>query len=272
LVTHATVDRTLSAFNPKASVTVRVTDDHSAYAAFGQGFSTNFGPAWQWDPALYIRREKPTTLRNYEVGLKGGLAAGRVSYGVSAFRIDQTDRLIFVNNPDAFFGSGIAQTIATTGQRYGSRGLEVTSKLRPATGTVVDVNYGWTDATWDELIIDTFSGPIDLSGTTPTGVPAHVFSAALDQALGQRLSLRFGVEAYSDYYFTQDNRLRGGAYRLVNGGLSWRPRAGALEQLHLAVTNLLDRDYFFLFGNRNQPTSAVPGVPLQLRLSADWRF
>jgi iron complex outermembrane receptor protein len=116
------VDRTLDKFNPKASLTVNLGASQVAYAAFGQGFSTNFGPAWQWDPARYIRREKPTTLRNYEAGVKGNIAGSAVSYALSAYRIDQRDRLIFVSNPNFFFGSGLADTIATTGQRYESTG------------------------------------------------------------------------------------------------------------------------------------------------------
>jgi outer membrane receptor protein involved in Fe transport len=93
---------TLDKFNPKASLTVDLGASQTACAAFGQGFNTNFGPAWQWDPSRYIRREKPTTLRNYEAGVKGSVGGTRLSYALSAFRIDQRDRLIFVSNPDAF--------------------------------------------------------------------------------------------------------------------------------------------------------------------------
>jgi outer membrane receptor for ferric coprogen and ferric-rhodotorulic acid len=217
LVTGAPVERTLDKFNPKASLTVDLGASQTACAAFGQGFNTNFGPAWQWDPSRYIRREKPTTLRNYEAGVKGSVGGTRLSYALSAFRIDQRDRLIFVSNPDAFFGSGLPDTIATTGQRYETRGVELTTRVRPRTGTSIDINYGWLDATWKELLV---TDTLDLSGTTPTGVPAHVFSAGNDQSLSARVSLRLGVEAYSDYFVTQDNTLKGGAYQLVNLGVT----------------------------------------------------
>jgi hypothetical protein len=89
--------------------------------------------------------------------------------------------------------------------------------VRPRTGTSIDINYGWLDATWKELLV---TDTLDLSGTTPTGVPAHVFSAGNDQSLSARVSLRLGVEAYSDYFVTQDNTLKGGAYQLVNLGVT----------------------------------------------------
>jgi iron complex outermembrane receptor protein len=200
-----------------------------------------------------------TTLRNYEAGLKGSIAGARISYALSAFRIDQEDRLIFVSNPDAFFGSGLPDTIATTGQRYETRGIELTTRVRPHAGTNIDVNYGWLDATWAELLVDSVSGTLDLSGTTPTGVPAHVFSVGIDQSLHERVSLRLGVEAYSDYFVTQNNALKGGAYQLVNLGLTWRPAAWRLDQINLAVTNLLDREYYYCLARTIGPHWPSPG-------------
>jgi hypothetical protein len=141
--------------------------------------------------------------------------------------------------------------------------------VRPRTGTSIDINYGWLDATWKELLV---TDTLDLSGTTPTGVPAHVFSAGNDQSLSARVSLRLGVEAYSDYFVTQDNTLKGGAYQLVNLGVTWRPATWRLDQINLAITNLLDQEYFYLFGVNDRATLAVPGVPVQFRISADWRF
>jgi outer membrane receptor protein involved in Fe transport len=86
------------------------------------------------------------------------------------------------------------------------------------------------------------------------------------------VSLRLGVEAYSDYFVTQDNTLKGGAYQLVNLGVTWRPATWRLDQINLAVTNLLDQEYYYLFGVNDRATLAVPGEPVQFRISADWRF
>jgi outer membrane receptor for ferric coprogen and ferric-rhodotorulic acid len=266
------IDRTLDNFSPKAALSVNYAPGQYAYASFGEGFNSNFGPVWQWDPSLYIRREQPTTLRNYEGGLKGGAFGDRLSYSASFYAIRQENRLLFTSNPDAESDFTAPPNIATTGQRYHTQGLELTTRMRATRDTTVDVNYGYTDAEWKELVIPTFTGTVDLSGMTPVGVPAHTFMVGLDQRIAERVSTRVWWEHYADYYYTQDNAFKDGAYDLLNVGVTWRPAAWRIGQLNLSITNLLDEDYFFLFGTRDRPTYAVPGVPIQARVTVDLRF
>jgi outer membrane receptor protein involved in Fe transport len=122
------------------------------------------------------------------------------------------------------------------------------------------------------LLIDVGAEPIDLSGTTPVGVPSHTWSIALDRRLRQNLSARVWWEYYSDYYVTQNNAFRGGAYGLLNAGGTWTPRAWGIAQVTVSVTNLLNHEYYYLFGDRARPTYAVPGVPVQARVMVDWQF
>jgi outer membrane receptor protein involved in Fe transport len=265
-------DRTLDNFSPKAALSVSYAPNQYAYASFGEGFNSNFGPVWQWDPSLYIRREQPTTLRNYEGGVKGMLLANRLSYALSVYAIRQKDRLVFTTNPAAETDFTAPPNIATTGQRYHTEGLELTMRARPARRTIVDGSYGYTRAKWEELIIETFGPPIDLSGRNAVGVPAHAVSLGVDQQLTDALSARLWWEYYGDYFYTQDNQFKGGQYDLFNLGVTWRPRAWGVSQVNLSVTNLLDEEYYFLFGSRDAPTYAVPGVPIQARVSVDWQF
>jgi len=80
-----------------------VASQHFAYATYGEGFNSNFGPIWQWDPGQYLRRDvKPTTLKNYEMGVKGNAGEGRFCYALAAFFIRQTNRPILLSNPAAF--------------------------------------------------------------------------------------------------------------------------------------------------------------------------
>jgi outer membrane receptor for ferric coprogen and ferric-rhodotorulic acid len=266
------IDRTLDNFSPKAALSVNYASGQYVYASFGEGFNSNFGPVWQWDPSLYIRREQPTTLRNYEGGLKGVVIGERLSYSASFYAIRQKNRLLFTSNPDAETDFTAPPNIATTGQRYHTQGLELTTRVRATRDTTFDVNYGYTNAEWKELVIPTFSGTVDLSGTTPVGVPAHTFMIGADQRIAEGLSAQVWWEYYADYYYTQDNVFKGGAYDLLNVGVTWRPAAWRIRQVNLSITNLLDEEYFFLFGTRDSPTYAVPGVPLQARVTVDLRF
>lgn len=272
LVTYPLQNDTKGNFSPKVALRVRLADRTFAYASYGQGFNSNFGPIWQWDPGQYLRLDvKPTTLDSYEVGLKGQ-PDERLSYTLAAYAIRQTNRPVFLSNPAAEDDFTQPSTIVTTGQRYASAGLEASVRGRLGGRTTLFATYGFTDAEWDEYVVETFTGTIDLSGNAPTGVPRHAFSAGVEQGLGRGLLLRAWWESYSDYFLTQDNAYEGGGYGLLNAALSWRPSRGKVAGVTLSATNLLDREYEFLFGGRDVVYTAVPGVPLQAKLTVDLRF
>jgi outer membrane receptor protein involved in Fe transport len=272
LVSYPLLDGQADKLSPKAALSVRLASRHYAYASYGEGFNSSFGPIWQWDPGQYLRQDvEPTTLKNYELGFKGN-AADRFSYAVAGFFIRQTNRPIFISNPAAFEDFTQPPNIVTTGQLYESRGIELSARARAAQDTTLFANYSLIDAEWKELVVETFDGPIDLSGTTPQGVPRHVFSAGIEQRFGRAFEGRAWWESYSDYSITQDNSQAGGGYGLLNASLTWRPAGGAFSGVTLTATNLLDEQYFYFFGNRTSVTHAVPGVPFQARLTVDFSF
>ncbi|MEM7049214.1 MAG: TonB-dependent receptor [Acidobacteriota bacterium] len=253
--------------SPKLGVVFAIGPQQTVYLNAGEGFSSNFGPVWQWDPSRYIRETRPTTLRNLEVGTKGSVLGGRLDYGLSLFSIEQKDRLVFVSNPEAANDFTVPSTIATTGQRFTSQGLEATVSYR-FRGSRIEGRYSRVDAEWDELVVSTFSGPLDLSGSQPTGVPERILYLAFDQRFGERLDLGLSWESYSDYPITQDNAFFGGAHDLVNLRASYRPPLARLDRIQLAITNLLDEEYVYFFGgSRTAVTNAVPGTPRQARLT-----
>jgi outer membrane receptor protein involved in Fe transport len=272
LVSYPLLDGHAHNFSPKAALSVRLASRHYAYATYGEGFNSNFGPIWQWDPGQYLRQDvKPTTLRNFEAGFKGN-ATDRLSYALAGFFIRQNDRPIFLSNPAAFEDFTQPPNIVTTGQLYESRGIEVSTRARVGERTSLFANYSLIDAEWKQLVVDTFEGPIDLSGNTPQGVPRHVFSAGIEQRFGRAFEGRAWWESYSDYFITQDNSRKGGGYGLLNAALTWRAGRGAFSGMTLTATNLLDEEYYYLFGNRTAVVDAVPGVPFQAKLTVDLSF
>ncbi|MEM6702910.1 MAG: TonB-dependent receptor [Acidobacteriota bacterium] len=258
---------------PKVSISFAPSTNQSLYFAFGEGFNSNFGPIWQWDPSRYIRDTRPTTLRSYELGWKAVLANGKLDLNTAIFDLDQRDRLIFVNNPEAANDFTIPPTIATTGQRYSSQGVELSLRWRATSRTAVDVRGSWVDPEWDELILNTFSGPLDLSGTAPTGVPQTQAYLGLDQRLSDRWLARLWWEYYDDYEITVDNQFSGGGYDLLNAAVSYQPSQPWLTRVDLSVTNLLDNEYYYFFGgSRTMVTNVTPGLPLQARLTLSLDF
>lgn len=248
-----------SAFAPKASLSWRYGEGQ-LYVSYGRGFNSNFGPVWQWDPSQYARDEQPTTLDSIELGWKARPFEGRLQVETAAFFLTQKNRRIFVTNPNPG-----PPTLATSGQRYESLGLELAAIAEPIAGSKLTLAYTWLDAEWKELVIDTFGGPVDLSGNEPTGVPRHLLHLEAEQQLGERVRVRAAYEWYADYRITQDNAFSGGKYDLLGVSASielpWREGIG----LDLSLTNLLGEKYFGFFGDRTQVNYATPGPPRLFR-------
>jgi outer membrane receptor protein involved in Fe transport len=254
-----------SEFSPKASVSWRY-DAGQVYVSYGRGFNSNFGPVWQWDPSQYARAEEPTTIDSVELGWKGRALDERLQFEAALFQLLQKNRRVFVDNPDP---TG-PPTLATTGQRYESRGFEATVAFSPGPDTTLSLNYTWLDPEWDEYVVDTFAGPVDLSGNEPRGVPNHMAFLAAEHRFAPWFKARAAYEWYGDYQITEDNAHRGGEYDLLtlSGSFDWRDNWG----IDLAILNALDEEYFAYFGNQTDVLLATPGVPRQIRATLRARF
>ncbi len=242
-----------------------------AYASYGKGFNSNFGPTWQWDPVTYLRDEKATTIDSYEVGAKGRALNDRLEWETSLFQLEQKDRRIFVPNPDP---TG-PREYATTGQKYSSRGFESALRFNVSARTKATITYTYLDPEWDELLLaGSFGAPdLDFSGVTPQGVPEHMFYAELNHQFSDWLTVGATYESYGDYFVDLSNSVSAGAYELLGANASIRVPGVEQLSMDLSITNLLNEDYYFLFASsRTQVTNASPGVPRMARATVRWKF
>lgn len=256
---------------PKASLAYRF-DDSLAYFSYGRGFSSNFGSVFLYDPSRFRRDIKPSTLDSFEWGWKGRTWENRLEYQFAFYYINQRDRLITTVNPDAVGDFTQPGTLVTTGQEYVSKGLEASFVIRPDDATRFDVRYAHIDPEWEENIINTFGGPLDLSGNTPQGVPAHTLYLAAERRFTDWFSGRVSFEWYDDYFVTLDNSVEGGSYNLVNMGFTLSPFGEDGPHLDIEATNLFDKNYNFLAGGVSAPILATPGVPFSLFATLRQRF
>lgn len=254
------------AFSPKATFSYR-PDWGQVYVSYGRGFNSNFGATFEWDPGTYARPEsRPTTIDSFEVGLKGHAWDGRFYYTTAAFLSRQKNRRVIIPNPAAEEDFTAPIYLVSYGDRYESRGVELSAGLRPVAGTKIEAGYTFTDAHWQEYLIDSgFGPPLDLSGNQPTGVPRHMGYLSLDQQVADWLFVRAAYERYDDYMITGDNRVRGGGYDLLTLSARVAPTSWKHTSLNLALTNALDEKYYFYLGSTSSPTYATPGPPRQLR-------
>lgn len=263
-------DGNADAFSPKASVSYDYGGG-MVYASYGRGFNSNFGPVFQWEPDRYARDEEPTTIDSYEIGWKGRGLDSRLEWETAIFYLEQKDRRIFVPNPDP---TG-PPTLATTGQKYSSRGFEGALRFQPADGTRVVLTYTYLDPEWDELILTgSFGAPDqDLSGVTPQGVPENMFYADVSHQFTPWLQAGLTYEWYDDYYVDLSNSVSAGQYDLVGAYATVRLPGVDQLALDLSVTNLLDEEYYFYFaGSQTMATNVSPGVPRLARATVRWQF
>ena len=250
------------AFAPKASLAY----DYGPgifYASYGRGFNSNFGPVFQWDTSQYARVEEPTTIDSFEIGWKGAALDGRLEWETALFYLTQRNRRLFVSNPDPMG----PPSLATTGQKFSSRGIETSFRINPFDGTNITINYTYLDPEWDELILSSFGGDVDLTGADPTGVADHIVYVELNQDITDWLSARATYEYTSDYQVTQANNIsKLGAIDLVNFAATARLPGRDDFSLSLSVLNVFDNEYYYFFGGfREAATNVTPGTPRQFR-------
>lgn len=248
-------------FSPKAALLYRFNDSHSVYANYGEGFNSNFAAVWQWDPSLYQRGNdvKPSKVKNYEIGFKG--FSQNFMYQVALFDLNQTNRLVFISDPDQ---SG--PPIATNADAFQSQGLELETRFKIAQNWQLHAAYTYIDAEWENYQV----GGNDFSGNQPTGVPEHTYSLGLSGDVGQ-FSFYTWLDGASDYQVTLDNQVEQGAFEVWNASLSYRFRGFRQTSLQLVGHNILDEDYYYYFGS-NIPTTAQPGLPANLQFSLKFKL
>lgn len=254
-----------NAFSPRAALSYR-TGFGQVYAGYGRGFNANFGATFENDPVQYYRpRLEPTTIDSYEIGVKGRALDDALRVEAALFYSRQRNRRVIIPNPDAESDPTAPPNLITFGQIYDVRGLELSLNLRPRAGTSITLNFSHVDPEWKDFVLQTFDGPIDLSGTTPVGIARNSIYLAAEQRFARWLSARATFEWYDDYEITQDNSEEGGGYELLNLNARIAPPAWNGLSLDLTLSNALDRRYFSYFGGRENPTYATPGPPRQFR-------
>lgn len=195
---------------------------------------------------------KPEQTWNYELGTRGTFRDGLLTAELALFLMDIKDVQLtqFVNG-----GSGRILTNAGKGRSYG---VEVSLGLRPAAGLNIDVNYGFTHATFRDYDGGTNSSgvAVDYKGKFIPYVPQHTFSAGVAYSLNlpdkwvNQMTFAAQYTGAGRIYWNEANDVRQPFYGLLNAKVSFRHDFVRLE---LWSRNILDADYgafyFESFGN-----------------------
>jgi len=170
--------------SPRVVLTWHPRDRSTIYASYAEGFRSGFE---QNANAPTFPPLKADNLKNYEVGAKGSLAGGRLTYDTAVYYIDWQD----VQQTLSVVVGGIPVTALVNGEAADGIGFEFGLSARPVEALALGVNFSWNDL---KLTGDT--------ALTTAGVPLFRKGDRLN------LSAEYTVGASVDYFFA----LGGGGY------------------------------------------------------------
>jgi outer membrane receptor protein involved in Fe transport len=197
-------------------------------------------------------RYKPEYSWNYEIGSHLSSFGGTVQTDMSVFFMDTRDQQVA-----RFADSGLGRYTTNAGKSR-SYGAEFSTRANLTDAWSVDVNYGYTYATFKKYDSNYRSGydskgnavfsTIDYSGHYVPFAPKHTLN------IGTQYMFRFGEQSairdltfHVDYsgagriYFTEANDVSQAFYGLFNARLS--AHVGKVIQIDLWGRNILNKDY-----------------------------
>lgn len=187
------------------------------------------------------------TVVNYEAGLKGTLAAGRMQWSASAFQYNYTHFQTSVLSLGRF-------TIMDAGNATG-RGIEWSLQGRATDRLSLFATYAYTDATFDER--DERGLPQQYAGFTFRLTPRNAFSFGGTLTIPTAGSGHFlftPVYHYKSAHYFEDNNasfgygLRQASYGVANLRLTWRSPHRKWE-IMVRADNLFGQQYLIDAGN-----------------------
>lgn len=227
--TNTTSKRINSELTPYGGLIFALTPRWSLYGSYAQIFQ----PQTQTTYAGSLI--DPVKGTNYEAGIKGELAGGRLNVSLAAFNINQTNRA--QQDPAHPCVGTVCSYIASGEVR--SRGVEAEASGRLSDDLNLTAGYTFNTT---EYVKDATQQGLQFASFTPKHI-LRVWSNYTLPWNERRLSVGLGAQAQSEYRVTSGGiNLRQGSYGLVNARVGYRFNDRVTAALNVA--NLLDRRYY----------------------------
>lgn len=205
------------ALSPRFVATWHPQDQLLVYGSYSEGFRSG-SPEYAHERLAGIPDLEPDTLKNYEVGTKGGLLSGRFNYEMALYYIDWQDIQQTRTVPDPS-GSGIPVSALLNGDSASGLGVDLGLTAIVGDGLTVGVSIGWNDLTFDEPVF-TGDPPVMLAnaGDRIAFSPEYTIGASTEYAFqfGGGYEGRFSASA--NYTSSQLDRNLAGTTVLTTTG------------------------------------------------------
>ncbi|MDY9918644.1 MAG: TonB-dependent receptor [Proteiniphilum sp.] len=233
---------TYSRLTPKFSIQYLTDKNHLTYFSVSQGykaggFNTTVDREEDWT-------FKPEYSWTYEIGWKGSAFENRLHTEIGLFYIDWRDQQVTQKK-----ATEQGFKLRNAGKSV-SKGIEITSHIRPVDHLRFLLSYGYTHARFREYLYDE-SKDIDYGGNFLPLVPRNTFSAAGDYTLnikGRHLeSIGFNMEytGIGKLFWSENNVAEQPYYHTLNGKISFRHKRMTLSLWAKNITNDSYIAYYF---------------------------
>lgn len=233
-----------SQVTPKFALQYMFPSTGIIYATVTKGYKTGgFNTSFEREEDRSFR---PETSWNYEVGAKHPFLDNRLSAELSLFWIDWKNQQI---SQSLTVGS-----MLTNAGRSVSKGVEVTLQGNPVNGLMVQVNYGFTHATFKEYVDEKKN--IDYSGNYLPMVPSHTFAVGADYTLSNpcthidRFLISLNYTGTGRIHWKEDNKVSQPYYGQLSGKVSATKGFATFAIWAKNITNTHYNAFYFESGGK----------------------
>jgi iron complex outermembrane receptor protein len=268
-----TPEETWSDFSPMASVQYKIDSGRMIFATASRGFkSGGFGGSQGVESAARLS-VNPEEATNFEIGFKGDLLDNTLRINSTLFKTDYKDLQVVRFGPVAGseFGTFITANLGTAD----IQGAELEAVWMVTEDFKLSGNYAYLDTEVNNLVIETTSGPVDISGRPLTAAPEHSYNFVANyiyaSPIGEidfRVQYAHVDEQSRDYL---DERVIIDEHDLIDLRIGW---VSADEQLDISLwaKNITDEDYIAHSYVIGPGVIGVWGAPRTVGVTATWRL
>jgi iron complex outermembrane receptor protein len=206
-----------NALSPKLVIAYAMNEQSNFYLSYAKGFRAGGLTSISPDPSqppLYAY--KPEYSNNLEAGVKNMFLKNRLKINVSLFHIIATDvQIPTLLLPEAFIVTFNAGELKSTGVEL-ELSAAISNKFK------LDYSFGYTRATFTDLVVPNDGKEIDLSGNHQLFSPeaTSMLAAQYSFDLGSTSAIKFVARAEWQYlgrqYFDLANTIEQSPYSLLN--------------------------------------------------------
>lgn len=156
----------------------------------------------------------PETATTWEAGAKGAHLGGRLTWQVSAFRMD-FDNLVVAQSIDG------RPALANAGQER-FEGVELEGAWRPRRDLAIQASYSWHDPRFRDYVQDFGGVPTQLSGRQLEMAPQDLAALGVSWFPERGIHAHAEAQYVGEHFLNKRNTASADAYTLCSAGVGWR--------------------------------------------------